>query len=92
MLDVYRERFFIRGHGLKRPREMGAKEVEDFLTIQAGSTRYQLDTCLHPLPNDQCLFSCMNSMAVGHQVLKTTLQHQIGDLPKRNGRHMPSKR
>lgn len=41
---VYRVRFFIRWHGLKHPREMGAPEVERFLTYLATERRVSAST------------------------------------------------
>lgn len=43
-LYVYWVRFFIRWHGLKHPRDMGAKEVEDFLTMLATERKVSAST------------------------------------------------
>lgn len=36
--------FFIRWHGLKHPRDMGAKEVEDFLTMLTTERKVSAST------------------------------------------------
>lgn len=41
---LYWVRFFIRWHGLKHPRDMGAKEVEAFLTMLANERRVSAST------------------------------------------------
>lgn len=43
-LYVYWVRFFIRWHGLKHPRDMGAQEVENFLTMLATERRVSPST------------------------------------------------
>ncbi|MFI5445575.1 integron integrase [Polaromonas sp. UC242_47] len=43
-LYVYWVRFFIRWHGLKHPRDMGAKELEDFLTMLATERKVSAST------------------------------------------------
>jgi integrase len=43
-LYVYWVRFFIRWHGLKHPRDMGAKEVEGFLTMLATERKVSAST------------------------------------------------
>lgn len=43
-LYVYWVRFFIRWHGLKHPRDMGAKEVENFLTMLATERKVSAST------------------------------------------------
>ena len=43
-LYVYWVRFFIRWHGLKHPRDMGAKEVEDFLAMLATERKVSAST------------------------------------------------
>src|ERR1700709_73511 len=41
---VYWARFFIRWHGLKHPRDMGAPEVEAFLTMLASERHVSSST------------------------------------------------
>ena len=41
---LYWVRFFIRWHGLKHPRDMGAKEVEAFLTMMATQRKVSAST------------------------------------------------
>src|SRR5881275_961754 len=41
---LYWVRFFIRWHGLKHPRDMGAREVEAFLTMLANERRASAST------------------------------------------------
>jgi integrase len=41
---LYWIRFFIRWHGLKHPRDMGAKEVEAFLTMMATQRKVSAST------------------------------------------------
>ncbi|GAB3470212.1 integron integrase [Polaromonas eurypsychrophila] len=43
-LYVYWVRFFIRWHGLKHPRDMGAREVEGFLTMLATERKVSAST------------------------------------------------
>ena len=43
-LYVYWARFFIRFHGLRHPREMGAPEVESFLTHLANERQVSAST------------------------------------------------
>ncbi len=43
-LYLYWVRFFVRWHGLKHPRDMGAKEVEDFLTMLATERKVSAST------------------------------------------------
>lgn len=41
---VYWVRFFVRWHGLKHPRDMGAAEVQSFLTMLATQRRVSSST------------------------------------------------
>ena len=41
---LYWVRFFIRGHGLRHPRDMGAPEVEAFLTMLANERSLSVST------------------------------------------------
>lgn len=53
-LYVYWVRFFIRWHGLKHPRDMGASEVEGFLTMLA--TERKASATAHTWAQNALLF------------------------------------
>lgn len=59
---MYWARFYVRRHGLKHPRDMGAAQVQEFLTMLANER--QVSSSTHNQALSAILFLCRKVMGV----------------------------